>query len=128
MVALVTGSTSGIGQVIAELFAQEGARVVVTGRRREKGEDVARAIRTAGGDASYIQADFESTDAVLSTVRFTLAAYNRIDSLVNNAMGRAVSWGEGKTVVEATDDDGVRMRAVGLKAAFIACQEAIPAM
>jgi 3-oxoacyl-[acyl-carrier protein] reductase len=127
-VALVTGSTSGIGQAIAELFAQEGARVVVTGRRREQGEDVARAIRDAGGDARYFQADFESSDAVRSTVRFALATYGRIDILVNNAMGRAVPWGEGKTVVETTESDWDRMLAVGLKAAFVACQEAIPAM
>src|SRR5437879_201371 len=127
-VALVTGSTSGIGQAIAELFASEGARVVVTGRRREHGEGVLRAIRDAGGDASYVQADFEASDAVRATVRFTLETYGRIDVLINNARGRAVPWGEGKTVVETTEDDWDRMLAVGLKAAFIACQEAIPAM
>jgi 3-oxoacyl-[acyl-carrier protein] reductase len=127
-VALVTGSTSGIGRAIAERFAAEGADVVVTGRRRELGEAVVAGIASSGGRASYVQADLESSQGARATVRDTLRTYGRIDVLVNNAMGRTVPWGEGKTVVETTEDEWDRMVAVGLKAAFLTCQEAIPAM
>jgi 3-oxoacyl-[acyl-carrier protein] reductase len=127
-VALVTGSTSGIGRAIAERFAAEGASVVVTGRRRELGEAVVAGITAAGGRASFVAADLESSDGARSTVRHTLRTHGRIDVLVNNAMGRAVAWGDGKTVVETTESEWDRMVAVGLKAAFLTCQEAIPAM
>ena len=63
-VAIVTGSTSGIGEGIARLFAAAGASVVVTGRRRELGEGVVREIRSVGGVAIYVSADFESTAEV----------------------------------------------------------------
>lgn len=127
-VALVTGSTSGIGRATVELFAVEGARVVVTGRRRELGEEIVRKIKSAGGEATYFQADFESSQAVRETVRFTVEHYGRIDVLMNNAMSRVVSWRDGRTTIELSEEEWDRMLAVGLKAAFIACQEAIPHM
>jgi NAD(P)-dependent dehydrogenase (short-subunit alcohol dehydrogenase family) len=127
-VALVTGSTSGIGQAIAERFAAEGARVVVTGRRQERGEAVVSRIRAAGGEARFVQADFENSAEVRRVVGFALDAYGALDVLVNNAMSHAVSWGDGKTVVDLAEAEWERMLAVGLTAAFVACQEAIPAM
>ncbi len=54
------------------LFAEEGARVVLTGRRRELSEQAVRAIRDAGGEASYYRADFSEMQAVRDTVHFTL--------------------------------------------------------
>ena len=53
-VALVTGSTSGIGRATAKLFAEEGSKVVVTGRRRELGEELVREIESAGGIATLL--------------------------------------------------------------------------
>ncbi|MBM4029707.1 MAG: SDR family oxidoreductase [Planctomycetes bacterium] len=127
-VALVTGSTSGIGRAIAQLFAREGARVVVTGRRQALGEQVVAEIVAQGGQASCFRADFESMAAVRETVQFALQTYGRLDILVNNAMSHAVDWGKGRTVVELGEEEWDRMMAVGLKATFVACQEAIPAM
>lgn len=54
-VAIVVGSTSGIGRAIANAFAAEGANVVITGRRKEKGEEVVKEITDKGFDASYYQ-------------------------------------------------------------------------
>ena len=125
-VALVTGSTSGIGRATAMLFAEEGARVVLTGRRRELGEEAVRTILDAGGEASYYQADFAEMQAVRDTVRFTLDSYGRLDVLMNNA----VSWAtaQAASVTELREEDWDYALAVGLKAPYVACQEAIPHM
>jgi NAD(P)-dependent dehydrogenase (short-subunit alcohol dehydrogenase family) len=56
-VAVISGSTSGIGRASAVLFAKEGARVVVNGRREELGEQVVEEIRAAGGTATFYHAD-----------------------------------------------------------------------
>ncbi|WP_394848752.1 SDR family oxidoreductase [Pendulispora brunnea] len=89
-VALVTGSSQGIGRATAELFAREGARVAVTYRRYEdKAEAVARAIRAIGGEALIVPLDLASGDSVRSAVDAVLAKWGRLDVLVNNA----VEWG-----------------------------------
>lgn len=59
-VAIITGSTSGIGRASAELFAKEGAKVVVCGRREALGEEVVNGIREAGGTADYYKLDASS--------------------------------------------------------------------
>ena len=61
-VAIVTGSTSGIGLGTAKLFGAEGASVIVCGRRREKGEEVAKEICEAGGEATYLFLDLTQPD------------------------------------------------------------------
>lgn len=89
-VALITGSTSGIGAETARLFASEGAEVVVTGRQRDRGEQVVREICDAGGRARFIDADL--TDR--ASIRRVAEEAGEVDILVNNAaafpMGRTV--------------------------------------
>jgi NAD(P)-dependent dehydrogenase (short-subunit alcohol dehydrogenase family) len=125
-VALVTGSTSGIGLAIAHLFSQQGARVVLSGRRRPLGEQAVQQIRNAGGEANYFEADFSKMEAVRHTVRFTLDRYGRLDILVNNT----VSWKTARDmpITRLNEEDWDYALAVGLKAPYVACQEAIPAM
>jgi 3-oxoacyl-[acyl-carrier protein] reductase len=84
-VALVTGSTSGIGRAIGEQFAASGARVVVTGRREEYGRRVAASITDRGGDAVFFRADLGDDGACRALMDFTLATYGGLDILVNNA-------------------------------------------
>jgi len=84
-VAIVTGSTSGIGQRIAERYAEEGAAVVVTGRRVRLGETVAQGIRDAGGVAEFIAADLTDVDQAAHLVETTAERFGRLDTLVNNA-------------------------------------------
>ncbi|WP_432143781.1 SDR family NAD(P)-dependent oxidoreductase [Streptomyces sp. bgisy084] len=92
-VAIVTGSTSGIGAAIAEGFAREGARVVVTGRRIAEGEAVAGRL---GPDTRFVPADLLDDGAAAELVARTAEWFGRIDILVNNAgtPGKAVSVAE----------------------------------
>ncbi|WP_433052575.1 SDR family NAD(P)-dependent oxidoreductase [Dactylosporangium sp. CS-033363] len=80
--ALITGSTSGIGRAIAERFATEGAKVIVTGRRPDMGAEVVRKITAAGGQATYLQADLT---AGREAIEAFAARSGDVDILVNNA-------------------------------------------
>jgi NAD(P)-dependent dehydrogenase (short-subunit alcohol dehydrogenase family) len=84
-VVIVTGSTSGIGKATAILCAWEGAKVVVTGRRKEKGEAVVKRIQDDGGQAVYVQGDITRDEDCQNLVQTTLDTWGRIDCLVNNA-------------------------------------------
>jgi NAD(P)-dependent dehydrogenase (short-subunit alcohol dehydrogenase family) len=84
-VAVVTGGTRGIGAVAARRFAEQGARVVLSGRSKDLGERVAGAIRDGGGDAIFVPADLSVEDEVRSLVAATIEHYGRIDVLLNNA-------------------------------------------
>ncbi len=85
-VAVVTGSSRGIGAGIAKALAAQGAKVVVNHRSSPDGaEEVAAAIRSAGGEATVIQADVSEFDEAERLIKETLAAYGQVDILVNNA-------------------------------------------
>lgn len=84
-VAIVTGSTSGIGIGIARLFAAEGAKVVICGRRQEKGQAVVDSIVAEGGEASYHFMDMTVTESIEKLFADTAEKYGKIDILVNNA-------------------------------------------
>lgn len=84
-VAIVTGSTSGIGIGIARLYAAEGAKVVICGRRKEKGEVVVEQIRSAGGEATYHFLDLTDSATIEKLIDDTAESYGKVDILVNNA-------------------------------------------
>jgi NAD(P)-dependent dehydrogenase (short-subunit alcohol dehydrogenase family) len=84
-VALVSGSTRGIGRSIAEHLAAQGARVVVTGRTAAKGEKVVSRIREAGGTAEFIRLDVTEEDSVREVVAATVRRFGSLTTLVNNA-------------------------------------------
>lgn len=84
-VAIVTGSTSGIGKGIARLFAAEGAKVVICGRREDKGQAIVDMIASEGGEASYHFMDMTDTDSIKKLISDTAEKYGKIDILVNNA-------------------------------------------
>ncbi|MCH2211504.1 MAG: SDR family oxidoreductase [Fuerstiella sp.] len=83
--AIVTGAGSGIGERTAELLANEGANVVLVGRRPEPLRQVAERIAAAGGTAVSHTADLTIGDQAAAVARFTLDTYGRIDVVVNNA-------------------------------------------
>lgn len=84
-VALVTGASSGIGRASALAFAREGARVVVTARREQEGEETVRMIKGNGGEATFVKTDVSSAAEVESLLRTIAAAYGRLDCAFNNA-------------------------------------------
>lgn len=84
-VAIVTGSSSGIGIGIAEIFAEQGARVICTARRQAEGEHVADVIRKLGYVATFIACDVSVEDSVNSMVEAVIDQFGRLDILVNNA-------------------------------------------
>jgi NAD(P)-dependent dehydrogenase (short-subunit alcohol dehydrogenase family) len=83
--ALVTGSTSGIGQAIAEAFAREGANIVVSGRDEQRGKAVVETIRATAGSAAFVFADLSSKAEVDRLAGEAVKVFGQIDILVNNA-------------------------------------------
>jgi NAD(P)-dependent dehydrogenase (short-subunit alcohol dehydrogenase family) len=127
-VVLVSGGTSGLGAAIARAAAREGARVVVTGRRREPGEalvaelDAARSGRD-GGRALFVQADVAEVAQARGCVTAAVAAFGRVDCLVNAA--GLTSRG---TLLDTTPELFDAHVAVNLKAPFFLMQAVVADM
>lgn len=90
-IAFVTGGGSGIGAATAERFAQEGATVVICGRRKEPLDEVVAKIKAAGGSAEAIVADVGNEAQFVGALEQTAKKHGSLDILVNNAM--AYTWG-----------------------------------
>ncbi len=124
-VAIVTGSTSGIGIGIARLFVREGATVVVCGRRKERGEQVVAEITADGGTASYHYLDLTDLDTVKALIDDTAAEYGKLDILVNNAANVGLADG---SVEEVTLEMWDAIFASDLRGTFYAIKCALPHM
>jgi NAD(P)-dependent dehydrogenase (short-subunit alcohol dehydrogenase family) len=84
-VAIVTGSTSGLGEAIAIRFAREGTKVVIVGRNADRAGEVCKTIEAEGGSAFFVKADVTSETDVKNIVEKTVERFGTIDILVNNA-------------------------------------------
>jgi NAD(P)-dependent dehydrogenase (short-subunit alcohol dehydrogenase family) len=104
-IALISGSTRGIGRSMAELFAAEGARVAVTGRTVDKGEKVVARIREAGGEAEFFSLDITDEDSVRSVVGAVADRFGGLTTLVNNAAPTATVATTVKPLAEYTTDE-----------------------
>lgn len=123
-VAIVTGSSRGIGRAVAERFAAEGAKVAVNWVKGERhAEAVVEAIRSGGGEAVSVRGDVSRSADVRDLVRATVDAYGRVDILVNNA-GVMVST----SFMDATEEDWDRTIDVNLKGAYLCSKEVVPVM
>jgi NAD(P)-dependent dehydrogenase (short-subunit alcohol dehydrogenase family) len=125
--ALVTGSTSGIGRAIARQFAAEGALVAVHGRNRERGDAVVRDIRDAGGHAVFVAADLSEEAACDAVVDASVAALGGLTVLVNNAVATVVDETDGPVTSLTTRAWEASVR-VNLTAPLWLCRRAIPHM
>jgi NAD(P)-dependent dehydrogenase (short-subunit alcohol dehydrogenase family) len=122
-VAVVTGSTSGIGRASAELFAEEGAKVVINGRRQNLGEEVVAGIQAKDGEATYFYADIGKHDEIRSLIKHAVDTYGRLDILMNNAYS-----GKSLSITEMDDAGWDAIFATTVKAVSFAGKYAIPEM
>ena len=84
-VVLITGALTGIGRAAAIIFAQEGARIVVSGRRDKEGQDLAAELQKRGAEAIFVRTDVRKDEDVRSLVDQTIKRFGRLDIAVNNA-------------------------------------------
>src|SRR5579864_3163904 len=84
-VVIITGASDGLGRVMATMFSAEGAPLVLAARRAEQLEDTARLVRDAGGEAVTVTTDVTDERQVEAMVDAAMAAYGRVDVLMNNA-------------------------------------------
>ena len=123
-VAIITGSTRGIGRATAKLFAAEGAKVVVVGTNAELGENCVAEIKTDGGEAVFCKTDVTSEESLSALVKVALDTYGRIDILVNNAgVG-----GSTANMNDITMDEWNKVLATNLTAPFMLYKKVIPVM
>ena len=92
-VVLVTGAGDGIGKATAKLFAREGAKVFCVSRTASKLEAVVKEIKADGGEAAFAAGDLARFEDAKKTFEAAIAAYGRVDTLVN-AAGVGYSWEE----------------------------------
>ncbi len=104
-VALISGSTRGIGRSLAECFASEGAAVAVTGRSAERGQRCVERIHEAGGTAAFFPIDIADEDSVRSTVAAVADHFGGLTTLVNNAAPTAVVATTVKPMAELTTEE-----------------------
>ena len=98
-VAIVSGASYGMGQTMAELFASEGAKVIMTARGKEKLDEAVSQARTKGYEVSGVVADNKNLDDVKNVIQTALDAYGDLDILINNA-----AIGE-QRMIDETDDE-----------------------
>lgn len=123
-VVIVTGAASGMGKVTAELFAQEGAHVVIVDLPTSQGAAVAKDIREQSGSAVFVPMDVTSPNQVQEMVDGVVQQFGQIDVLYNNA-GLPMAFTPIEEVADAFYD---RIMAVNVKGVFLGCRAVVPYM
>jgi NAD(P)-dependent dehydrogenase (short-subunit alcohol dehydrogenase family) len=123
-VAVITGSSKGIGKAIALRMAEHGAKVVVSSRKQEGCEAVVNEIKAAGGEAIVKTCNINTKEALQDLVDFANKTYGKIDILVSNA---ALNVHFGKTL-SATDDQYEKIMGANVRSNFWLCNMVAPQM
>lgn len=118
--AIVTGASKGIGRAIAELYAEEGANVVLTARHQDQLDEAVKAIVDAGGTAMGVIADSSDPEAPARVFKEAIEAYGQVDIMVNNA-----GTGDMVAVEECEDDHWAKVMELNLTGVFRYCREAV---
>lgn len=124
-VAVITGAGSGIGRACAELFAREGASVVIAERDQDAGTAAMEAVRQAGGQAIFVPTDVSDEASMQAMVDAALASFGKIDILYNNVGG---STQNDNDVVRVSNDEFWLKIRVDLFGTWLGCRLVIPHM
>jgi NAD(P)-dependent dehydrogenase (short-subunit alcohol dehydrogenase family) len=124
-VALITGAGSGMGRSAAELFASEGARVVVTDVVDDAGNATVAAVHAAGGDATYVRADVSRAADCAAMVQCATDTYGGLHVLYNNA---GIFPADDGGVLDTPESTWEKVMEINLKGVWLGCRAGIPAM
>jgi NAD(P)-dependent dehydrogenase (short-subunit alcohol dehydrogenase family) len=124
-VALVTGGASGIGQACAQLFAREGASVIVSDVALEGGQHTVRLIEEGGGEASFVETDVSKAAQVEALVGRTVETYGRLDYAFNNA---GIEGRMATNTADYPEEDWNRVIAINLKGVWLCMKNEIAQM
>lgn len=122
-VAIISGASSGIGQASARNLAREGARLVLSARRRERLDALIEEISALGSDAIAAIGDARDEATALTTVAAAKKAFGRIDILINN-----VGVGNYKPLIDTSLEDYVEMMDVNVRSTFLFTRHVVPVM
>jgi len=124
-VSIITGGGSGMGRVAAELFAKEGAKVVVVDYVEAAGEAAVAAVKAAGGQATFVRADVSKEDDARAMVQHAIATFGRVDTLYNNA---GIMPEADHSVIDTDVATWDAVMAVNVRGVYLGCKHAIPQM
>ncbi len=127
-IAIITGSASGIGRAGAELFAKQGARVVIGDVNETGGRETERLVRQAGGEALYVQTDVSQATQAERLVKTTIDRYGRLDILWNNAAAVKACVEDDRPVHELPEAVWDLMLDVTLKGNYLCSKYSLPHM
>ena len=123
-VAIITGSASGMGLEEAQLFAREGAKVVIADVNVEAGEKVASDIKADGGEATFIEVNMRDGASVQALVDKTVETYGSLDIVVNNAG----IFDKYASILDTSEEQWDLILDVNLKGIYLMAKAAIPGM
>ncbi len=124
-VCIITGAGSGMGRTAAEMFAGEGARVVVAEHAEAAGLETVRRVTAAGGQASFVRADVSAEADARAMVEHAMDTYGRVDVLYNNA---GIMPAADHSVVDTDVATWDQVMAVNVRGVFLGCKYTIPRM
>ena len=122
-VALITGASAGIGQACARALAREGARLVLTARRRERLEQLVAEAKQLGSGGVFVVGDAREEETARLAVERAVSAYGRVDILINNA-----GVGNYKDLVDTSAEEYDEMMDSNVRSTFLFTRHAVPVM
>lgn len=120
-VAIVTGSSKGIGEGIARVFSAEGAKVVVVCRNEEQGMNMAKQLGSDDGRAMYVKTDVTKSESIQNLINTTINEFGKLDILVNNA-GYHIS----KNIEQTSEEEWDFIQKTNLYSTFLCSKYAVP--
>ncbi len=122
-VAIITGASAGIGQACARALAEEGARLVLTARRQERLATLQQEVAALGGEAIIVTGDAREESTAVNTVKAAMAAFGRIDILINNT-----GAGNYKNLVDTSAEEYDDLVDTNVRSTFLFTRHTVPVM